>query len=70
MGTADLADMCAFSAARWELTTDELPGTVIVSVQAQAAVGSSPDKLCIHLSQEDARLLHGALIACLKGTTN
>jgi hypothetical protein len=52
------------------LTTDELPGTVIVSVQAQAPVGISPDTLCFHLTQDDARRLHRALTACLKGTTN
>jgi hypothetical protein len=52
------------------LTTDELPGTIIVSVQAQAPVDVSPDTLCFHLSQEDARQLHRALTACLKGTTN
>jgi hypothetical protein len=52
------------------LTTDELPGTIIVSVQAQAPVESSPDTLYFHLSQQDARRLHRALTECLKRTTN
>jgi hypothetical protein len=52
------------------LTTDELPGTIIVSVQAQSPVDAGPDTLCFHLSQDDARRLHRALTACLKGTTN
>jgi hypothetical protein len=53
------------------LTTDELPGTIIVSVQAQASsVQNSPDTLCFHLSQEDARRLHRALTDCLNGKSH
>jgi len=52
------------------LTTDELPGTIIVSVQARAPVETGSDTLCFHLSQEDARRLHKALTECLKGTIN
>jgi hypothetical protein len=52
------------------LTTDDLPGTIIVSVQAQASVQSSLDTLCFHLSQEDACRLHRALTNCLKGKSH
>jgi hypothetical protein len=52
------------------LTTSKLPGTIIVSVQAQAPAECSPHTLCFHLGQEDARILHKALTDCLKGTAN
>ena len=51
------------------LTTDELPGTVIVSLQAQAAVGSSPDTLCFISVRQTRGNSHGALTACLRCTT-
>lgn len=52
------------------VTTDHLPGTIMIAFQTSMPAETSPNSVYVHLNRENALQVYEGLKNCLRGTAS